>query len=282
MMKRRVFLKIVAVFLAGGKFAPEVLAGIIKAPFPPMPENRDDYIRDYLVKMRHFNDHNEEDVYVGRGKDHLLESSVKRFIRLQQTVGHGNFHLLNFDDAVNIARNYTRVGRFSEAEIDFLEMIFYEDSGLYGFLGDKPVKKLTDRVLKQKVVKVSNTGNYVYKGLPLETYQKIKRTLGDVVILTSGVRSVIKQFSLFLNKAYENYGNLSLASRSLAPPGYSYHGIGDFDVGQKSFGAANFTDQFITTEVYQRLTDLGYLTLRYPKDNLLGVRFEPWHIRVKS
>jgi len=281
-MKRRAFLKIIAALIAGGKFAPEALAGIIKVPFPPMPENRDDYIRDYLVKMKHFNEHNGEDVYVGRGKFRLLESSVKRFIRLQGTVGHGNFHLLNFDDAVNIARNYTRVGRFSEAEIDFLEMIFYEDGGLYGFFGDKPVKNLTDRVLKQKVVKIPNTGNYIYKGLPLETYQKVKRTLGDVVVLTSGVRSVIKQFTLFLNKAYENYGNLSLASRSLAPPGYSYHGIADFDVGQVGFGAANFTEQFMTTEAYQRLKDLGYLSLRYPKDNLLGVRFEPWHIKVRS
>jgi hypothetical protein len=281
-MKRRAFLKIIAAFIAGGKFAPEVLAGIIKVPSPPLPESRDDYIRDYLVKMSHFNEHNEEDVYVGRGKFQLLESSVKRFIRLQKTVGHGKFHLLNFDDAVNIARSYTRVGRFSEPEIEFLEMIFYEDGGLYGFFGDKPVKNLTDRVLKQKVVKVSNTGNYIYKGLPLETYQKIKRTLGDGVVLTSGVRGVIKQFALFLNKAYENYGNLSLASRSLAPPGFSYHGIGDFDVGQKGFGAANFTEKFVFTKVYQTLKDLGYLSLRYPKDNLLGVRFEPWHIKVIS
>ena len=96
-MKRRAFLKIIAALIAGGKFAPEALAGIIKVQLPPMPETRDGYIRDYLVKMRHFNEHNEEDVYVGRGNFRLLESSVKRFIRLQQTVGHGNFHLvINF------------------------------------------------------------------------------------------------------------------------------------------------------------------------------------------
>ncbi len=51
--------------------------------------------------------------------------------------------------------------------------------------------------------------------------------------LTSGVRGVAKQFILFLAKAEANGGNLSLASRSLAPPGYSYHGVGDFDVGEK-------------------------------------------------
>jgi len=94
------------------------------------------------------------------------------------------------------------------------------------------------------------------------------------------VRSVIKQFLLFLNKAYESEANLSLASRSLAPPGYSFHGIGDFSVGQFGLGADNFTERFTTTPVYKRLNEQGYVRIRYPLDNLLGVRFEPWHIKV--
>ncbi len=75
-------------------------------------------------------------------------------------------------------------------------------------------------------------------------YHKIKKDVGENVILTSGLRSVTKQFMLFLNKAYHNDSNLSLASRSLAPPGYSFHGVGDFDVGQVGFGASNFTEKF--------------------------------------
>jgi len=100
------------------------------------------------------------------------------------------------------------------------------------------------------------------------------------VVLTSGVRSVIKQFMLFLTKAYHHDGNLSLASRSLAPPGYSYHGVGDFDVGQIGFGVDNFTARFVETDVFQRLADLGYIDLRYQQDNPWGVRFEPWHIKI--
>jgi LAS superfamily LD-carboxypeptidase LdcB len=130
------------------------------------------------------------------------------------------------------------------------------------------------------VVKIPYTGNYLYKGKPLETHDKIKKDIGDNVILTSGVRSIIKQFLLFMKKVSDNNHNLSLASRSLAPPGYSYHGIGDFDVGQVGFGAANFTEDFTTTEIYKRLTESGYIKLRYQKGNLLGVRFEPWHIKV--
>ena len=90
----------------------------------------------------------------------------------------------------------------------------------------------------------------------------------------------MKQFLLFFNKAHDSGLNLSMASRSLAPPGYSFHGIGDFDVGQVGFGAANFTERFATTEVFRRLKDQGFVKLRYCRDNLLGVRFEPWHIKA--
>ena len=111
-------------------------------------------------------------------------------------------------------------------------------------------------------------------------YTKIKNEIGDNLVLTSGVRSVVKQMHLFLSKASKYEGNLSLASRSLAPPGYSFHGIGDFDVGHIKLGARNFTDAFAETDEFKKLIDLGYIDIRYPKDNKLGVRFEPWHIKV--
>lgn len=240
------------------------------------------HVKDYLYKMKHFNDHHPDDVFLSTQDIETLETSLERLKRLQRTVGHGNFYLLNFDEALKIARNYTRVGRFTAREITFLERIFYEDSVTYGFLGEKPIQNLTDRIKKQSVVKVRRTGNYLYKGLPLETYQKIREDIGNEVILTSGVRSVIKQFMLFLGKAHNSKGNLSMASRSLAPPGYSYHGIGDFDVGQVGYGIDNFTDRFADTRVFKKLKNLGYIQFRYQHENLFGVRFEPWHIRVLS
>ena len=75
-------------------------------------------------------------------------------------------------------------------------------------------------------------------------------------------------------------GNLSLASRSLAPPGHSYHGIGDFDVGNKNLGADNFTARFAETEEYKKLIRLKYVDIRYTRTNQVGVRYEPWHIKV--
>ncbi len=281
-MKRRVFLKILGSAVVGSAFASDVLAGISIIARDPSTLKDDAHIKDYLHRMRNFDDHHPGDIYLDRKNFMLLESSVKRLKRVQRIVGHGNFYLLNFDGAVKTARNFSKVGKFSKEELKFLEMIFYADGASYGFMGEKPLKNMTDRVQRSKVTKIPYTGNYLYKGRPVEIYNKIIKEIGNRAVLTSGVRSVIKQFYLFLNKAYKCEGNLSLASRSLAPPGYSYHGISDFDVGQKGFGVDNFSDKFTKTETFKKLQNLGYIKIRYKRDNLLGVRYEPWHIKVNS
>ena len=55
-----------------------------------------------------------------------------------------------------------------------------------------------------------------------------------------------------------------------------------FPIVQVGFGKGNFTERFVTTDVCHRLTQLEYIDLRYPRDNLLGVRFDPWHIKVNA
>jgi zinc D-Ala-D-Ala carboxypeptidase len=236
----------------------------------------------YLAKIRQFNRAHPSDYYLQMDQMALLKSTTMRFKRLQKLVGHANFHLLGFDEALKFSKHYSQVESFTTDELNFLEGIFHETADHYGFMGQKPIKNLTDRIPKREVIKIRHTGNYLYKGKPVEMYHRIKRDLGEQVVLTSGIRSVIKQFFLFLSKANGSDGNLSLASRSLAPPGYSFHGIGDFDVGQVGYGKLNFTAQFARSEVFSRLQNLGYIDLRYTRDNLLGVRFEPWHIKVVS
>ncbi|CAN2045545.1 Peptidase M15 [Candidatus Magnetomoraceae bacterium gMMP-1] len=276
-MKRRDFLKTLSLGIISAGFAPDVLAGAIKNSDPASP---DDYIKDYLIKMRDFDRPHKGDIYLNSKEHQLLKLSTKRLKRIQKLVGHGNFQLLSFDKMLKIGRSYSSVGLFNKSEQNLLEKLFYTEASIYGFFGKKPLVNLTASISNKDVVKVPGTGNYLYKGQPFNTYKKIKKQVGNKAILTSGVRSVSKQFMLFMNKLCKSKGNLSLASRSLAPPGYSYHGIGDFDVGRVGFGVANFTERFMTTDVFSRLEELGYLKLRYPKDNLLGVRFEPWHIKL--
>lgn len=257
--------------------APLALADTVT---PVEMPDRSSPIKDRLLKKRLFDKVYDNDIFLDKNRLPLLGASLGRLKKIQAIVGYGNFCLLNFDDAIKIGKSYSAIGAFSREELDFLEMIFYSRVNEYGFMGEKPIKTITGKIVKKAVKKIPYTGNYLYRGKPMEMYHAIQKDIGNDVILTSGVRSVMKQFLLFLSKAEESSGNLSMASRSLAPPGYSFHGVGDFDVGKKGYGIHNFTEQFTQTDVYKKLKTLGYMKFRYERDNDLGVRFEPWHIEV--
>lgn len=278
-MHRRTFLKHSATAIAL-LYSPIVFHGTADAASRNNSVALDSHIKDQLMKNRLFDSVFNDDVFLNKNRLPVLESSLDRLKRLQSTVGYANFSLLSFDDAVNISKSYSKVGPFTRQELIFLEELFYYRASSIGFMGQKPIKNLTSRIKKKTVSKIAGTGNYLYRGKPIEMYNRIKTQIGEDVILTSGVRSVMKQFYLYLNKVKKSNGNLSMASRSLAPPGYSFHGVGDFDVGKIGFGIDNFTERFTQTDVYKRLADLGYIRFRYERDNDLGVRFEPWHIEV--
>lgn len=282
-MRRRDFLKAVTagVLLSGiDPFSFVSAAQLFPPPQHLSQSDFDGHIKDYIYKMENFDHPHSGDVILKKNQLSLLNACVSRLKRLQSMAGHGNFNIMSFDDGLAIARKYSQVGSFTKEELDFLEKIFYSDSTIYGFLGEKPINNITTRIKEKEVVNISGSGNYLYQGDPREMYERLKKQVGDQLYLTSGIRGVVKQFLLFLDKAVNNRGNLSLASRSLAPPGYSYHGIADFDVGQSGFGALNFTRKFTTTEVFRKLEGLDYVSIRYPRNNLSGVRFEPWHIKV--
>ena len=220
------------------------------------------------------------DRYVEGRERRLLRDVLARIRRVQATVGNGNFALLGFDHMRKVARQYRSVEPFTRAEIGFIESLFYFDAREYGFYGEKVLGGLTDQLEVRHAVVIRGTGQRLLRGTATERYLAMRRVVGPRLVLTSGMRSVAKQIHLFLAKAARVEGNLSRASRSLAPPGYSYHAVGDFDVGQRGLGAANFTTAFARTEVFKRLIATGNLRMRYPRGNYLGVRYEPWHIRV--
>lgn len=250
------------------------------APSTEAIVDRETQLARYLEKMSNFAHSHGEDVFLTESQRPLLIESFKRIDRVQSLVGHGNFNVLGFDDMLRYSRQNPSVGAFTAQELDFLELLFFDDVERYGFFGEKVIDSLTAVVNSRNRVKVSRTGHFLFKGESEEVYKKIRNDLGDSIILTSGIRGIVKQTHLFLAKTIQSDGNLSLASRSLAPPGHSFHGIGDFDVGKVGFGAKNFTADFSSTDEFRKLVDLGYLNIRYPEENLLGVRYEPWHIKV--
>ncbi|MBX3687550.1 MAG: M15 family metallopeptidase [Rhodocyclaceae bacterium] len=240
----------------------------------------DESIKDYLFRIRNPDMRHAGDVVADAKTRATLASVNQRLTTVRDVVGFGNFNVLSFDEMLEFGRRYSQIGEFTRSELDLLESLFYEDASRYGFFGEKPLGKITERVDLRDVVKIPYTGHYVFSGKSLALYEKVLKQVGGNLTLTSGVRGVVKQMQLFIAKADAADGNLSLASRSLAPPGYSFHGVGDFDVGIRGWGERNFTDDFASTDEFRSLLDLGYIDIRYPKDNRKGVRFEPWHIKV--
>ena len=240
----------------------------------------DQQVDSYLRKIRNFDAVFASDIYLDPRYETLLLKTAAHMNRVEAYIGHGNFNLMSFDELLSNGRNFPAIGKFEADELNFLEEIFFANPHRHGFFGKKISREITDFIPRQEVAKIDDTGHFLLRGESLNLYEQIKKDVGNEIILTSGVRSNVKQMHLFLAKSIEANGNLSRASRSLAPPGHSYHGVGDFDIGKIGLGERNFTTDFSTTEEYQKIAGLGYVDIRYPTDNLFGVRFEPWHIKM--
>lgn len=236
--------------------------------------------KSIVDKVKNFSLNYADDVFLDQADQILLDSTLSRLARLQKITGFGNFNILSFDEALKFAKSFSDVGEFTAQELAFIEQVFTTDARNYGFYGEKVSNQLTDVIAKDSVIKVPGSGHFLFKEQSLSHYDKLVRDVGEDIVLTSGIRANVKQLHLFLAKARSVSYNLSRASRSLAPPGHSFHGIGDYDVGKMGMGAANFTDAFADSDVFKRMADLGYIQIRYMQANTLGVRFEPWHIKV--
>jgi hypothetical protein len=280
-MQRREILKGFALALGVVATRPVVAAfseeNSVDGSMPPLDPDTQKRMQE---KIENFDTDFADDIYLSPEKFALLKQVQGRLARAQNYIGFARFNLISFDDVLKTSAHTATIGLFTAEELAFIEEIFFYDARKYGFYGEKVNDKLTARFDEKDAVKIPGSGHYIFKGRPEALYQEIVRDVGSDIVLTSGVRSVVKQLHLFLSKAIVCQGNLSRASRSLAPPGHSYHGISDFDVGKMGWGYRNFTDHFAKSDVFKRLIDLGYVDIRYTPNNSYGVRFEPWHIKV--
>lgn len=215
---------------------------------------------------------------VKRGSNSLVTSLLKKLVIVQNQVGYVQFNILSFDDLLKVASQCKKP--LQPSEINFIESIFYGDPRKYGFYGERTVPNLTIVTPHKDVVYMDKTGHFLMKGAATEKFAQIKRLIGPDLVLTSGVRAPVKQLYLFLKKMDNSGGDLRLTSTSIAPPGFTFHSVGDFDIGKAGYGHFNFTDKFQETDVFKKLYDGGYISIRYTSNNPYGVRFEPWHIKV--
>ena len=154
-MKRRDLIKALGLGCIGVGIAPELLAkSLNRNSYAFAMKNVDDGLKDYLHKIQNFNEPHQDDVQIESNLIKTFESTVLRMRRLQKLVGHGNFHILSFQDGLAFARNYPDVGKFTKAELQFMEVVFYEDGERYGFFGQKPLKEITNKVKRKDVIKI--------------------------------------------------------------------------------------------------------------------------------
>lgn len=210
----------------------------------------------------------------------LLTRTSKRIVAVREFVGFGNFNLISWDDLLAFARNIPSIGAFSADEIDLMESMFATDAATLGFLGERTGHQITEAIPRDEVVRIPRSGHFLRMGQSQELFEKMQSQVGETLILTSGIRGIPKQFDLFFDRVRRTEGNLTQAAHSLAPPGYSFHAIEDFDVGKYGLGLANFSAAFAETELFEKLQRMPEVRIRYEQNNRFGVRFEPWHIRV--
>lgn len=222
----------------------------------------------------------DKDVFLEKKHHNVFNSVRKKIAYVQRYVGFGNFNIISFDYASKVLRYSKDYKSFTKEELEFIEHIFYYEPSYHGFYGERTTTKLTSEINSKEVEKIPYTGHYLFKGKPKETYMMLKNDIGPTIYLTSGVRSVVKQLKLFLDKLDSVNMNLSKASRSIAPPAFTYHAVGDFDVGKKGLGAANFTERFSFTNEFNQMKSLKYIDMRYTINNQDGVRYEPWHVKI--
>lgn len=264
--------------LKSGLDNPQDLANL--EDIGPAQSTQSRVLKSHAQKNINFDADYEDDIYCDHHKAMILKNVINKFRGVEKYVGNGNFNLTSMDDFFLYASRAPGISALNAEEKKFIDEIFFFEATKYGFGGEKVFHKMTDRISKNDVIKIPRSGHFLKRGESVELYNKLVSDLGNTVILTSGVRAMAKQFHLFLEKAALSNNNLSRASRSIAPPGYSFHGHNDFDIGKIGFGLNNFTDEFSKTSEFKRLTDLGYVDIRYKEENNLGVRFEPWHIKV--
>lgn len=140
---------------------------------------------------------------------------------------------------------------------------------------------------KQNLVEVGSYYNRTaYLTLEAATaFKKMKLAATEVGIkLTpiSGFRSFVEQEKLF-QKQVERRGSAQAAQLLSAPPGFSEHHTGyALDIGDDRHPETDLKFAFDSTEAYGWLkvnaSRYGF-ELSFPKNNLQGVSYEPWHWR---
>jgi len=109
------------------------------------------------------------------------------------------------------------------------------------------------------------------------------RSAGVILVPISGFRSVKDQEPLFFGVGAQRNQTPAKRSALSAPPGYSEHHTGyAVDIGDGAVPATNLSINFENTKAFgwlQANAARFSFEMSFPKDNIQGVSYEPWHWR---
>lgn len=109
------------------------------------------------------------------------------------------------------------------------------------------------------------------------------RAVGVILVPISGFRSVQQQQHVYFDIQAQRGQTVKQRAEVSAPPGYSEHHTGyAVDIGDGTTPATNLSPNFEKTRAFRWLNANAarfHFEMSFPKDNLQGVSYEPWHWR---
>jgi zinc D-Ala-D-Ala carboxypeptidase len=148
--------------------------------------------------------------------------------------------------------------------------------------------------LPERLVNIGTYGEGEYKrteyldqdaAAALDQLVAAAKANGVSIVSISGFRTIAQQEKLF-ERQIQRQGSEAAAATLSAPPGYSEHHTGyAIDIGDGTRPKTDVKFEFEDTSAYQWMASnakrYGF-ELSYPRNNVQGVSFEPWHWRFAN
>ncbi|KAF3885646.1 MULTISPECIES: M15 family metallopeptidase [Nostocales] len=133
---------------------------------------------------------------------------------------------------------------------------------------------------------ITRDGRIKLRATAAQKYQEMvaaARSAGVILVPISGFRSIQEQEQLFFVVGAQRNQTPAQRAAVSAPPGHSEHHTGyAVDVGDGNAPSTNLNTNFEKTKAFQWLQANAArfsFELSFPKGNLQGVSYEPWHWR---
>jgi D-alanyl-D-alanine carboxypeptidase len=149
-------------------------------------------------------------------------------------------------------------------------------------LGHLPYQEAPESALKP----ITPDGRIRLRKVAAERFlamQAAAKTKGIILVPLSGFRAVSQQQELFFKVKEQRNQEITKRAEVSAPPGYSEHHTGyALDISDGKVPGTNLKPDFENTAAFHWLKNNANkysFELSFPKNNLQGVSYEPWHWR---